>query len=94
MEFQNEQSKNPTYEDFSKVHKDYYDFMRLQQIIVNDFTQIEAEKIRKFRVVYNHNSTYNSPAYPKELYVEFRKPDGRSLTSAENGKLGGRPPKK
>jgi len=93
MQFKNEQNQTPTYEGFSKVHQDYYDFMRLQQIIEGDFTPPETEKIKKFRVKYHHNSVYNSPPYPRELYVEFRKPDGRSLTSAENGKLGGRPPK-
>jgi len=91
MEFKNEESKTIAYEDLTKVHKDYYDFMRLQQIIENDFSQIEVEKIKKFRVTYHHTSAYNSQPYPRELYVEFRKPDARSLTSAQNGKLGGRP---
>jgi hypothetical protein len=93
MEFNDEQNKTLNYENFTQSHQDYYDFMRLQQIVVQDFTQTEAEKIKKFRVSYGNTQSYNPIVYPKELYVEFRKPDGRALTSAENGKKGGRPKK-
>lgn len=93
MEFGDNKNGNLKYEDFEKLHQEYYNFMRMQQIVVQDFTQTEAEKIKKFRIGYTHTTSYNTQIYPKELYIEFRKPDGRALTSAENGKKGGRPPK-
>jgi|GEM_PF-4275746 len=85
MEKTKEFSRNPL-----QVLSDFIEFQRLSPEL--------QKELEAFKVSYhNFAGLHGAKQFINEFSFRFsrpaKQPDGRALTSAENGKLGGRPPK-